>query len=202
MVTTQNLLHADGFTYNSEPSDIVQRLLTISSPKSAIDIGAGAGRNVSFLIDNNSEVTAVECGPESLKALHDLSKQKPKLHVMNSTLQELFIDNQFDAVLCNMTLHFLRRDEIDKAILKLKSLTSLNGFICISSYINCPENNTLPINYTFTFEPNELLDRFADWDIIYYVEDYPVPSARVLNSGVNGGKGFKSARLIAQKIKN
>lgn len=199
MTTGQNLLQADGFTYNAEPSDIVQRLLKLSSPKTAIDIGAGAGRNVSFLLMNNCEVTAVECGPESLKILHTLPAVGARPKIIDSTLQELSVNEQFDAVLCNMTLHFLLEDEINDAMSKLQSLTNSNGFVCISSYIECAENSSLPEKYTYKLKPDELLHRFEDWKIHYYTEDYPVPSARVLNSGVNDGKGFKSARLIAQK---
>lgn len=202
MVSESNatILHADGFTYNSEPSEIVQRLVEFGVPKTAIDLGAGAGRNALFLLLDNCAVTAVECGPESLAALRQTHHEYPALMVIDSTLQDLELADQFDAVICTMTLHFLHSDEIPAAIDKIKSLTTPDGYVCISSYIDCPENETLPENYTFKFAPNELWNYFADWDIQFYIEDFPNLTNRstIINAAINDGKGYKSARIIAR----
>jgi tellurite methyltransferase len=196
-----NTLSADGFTYSAEPSEIVQRLVEYADPKTAIDIGAGAGRNALFLLLDNCAVTAVECGSESLAALRQTHRIYPALMVIDSTLQNLQIDDQFEAVLCNMTLHFLLGHEIPPAIDKLKALTGPGGYVCISVYIDCPENESLPDNYTFKFAPEELRNYFIDWDISYYIEDFPDKSRpTAINTRINGGKGYKSARIIAKKI--
>jgi len=195
-----NILHADGFTYNATPSDIVQTLLTLTTPCTAVDVGAGAGRNVELLLQNGCAVTAVECGRDSLSLLREMSHQYPLLTVMENTLQELSTDTHYDAVLCTMTLHFLHADEIDRAITTLQSLVNTGGFVCLSSYIDCVENETLPESYTYLFPLAKLRQQFGGWKIHFYTEDYPVPSARVMNSGVNGGKGYKSARIVAQKL--
>lgn len=195
----QNIIRADGFAYNTGVADIVKQLLDIQPPETAIDIGAGAGRNVSFLLEHGCRVVAVECGPESLSILRELANDDDRLEVIDSTLQALRVERRFDAVLCNMTLHFLDRVEIPGAIAKLRSLVNRGGYICISSLVDCRENVSLPDKFTFRFAPGELRGYFEDWDVVHYAEDFPVPSARALNSDVNDGKGYKSARMIAQR---
>jgi len=200
MIKDEKLLYADGFTYSAEPCDIVMQLLKIAMPRTAIDVGAGAGRNVSLLLQHDCAVTAVECGTESLEILRDMATRYPKLHVMQSTLQSLNVREQFDAVLCNMTLHFLQADEIADAVSTLQSLTKPVGFACISSYVDCPENDSLPAIYTYKLASEELKNYFSGWKIHSYVEEYPVPTLRLKNSGINDGKGYISARLVAEKI--
>jgi hypothetical protein len=89
---------------------------------------------------------------------------------------------------------------VPAAIDKLKSLTTPDGYVCISCYIDCPENEGLSDNYTFKFAPDELRNYFADWDIRFYVEDFPNITNRstTINSAINDGKGYKSARIIAR----
>lgn len=196
----QKVLHADGFTYGAAPSDIVQLLMGLTTPKTAIDIGAGAGRNVALLLQKGCEVTAVECGPESLTILHEMAMKHPQFTVAENTLQSVDTSTQYDAVLCNMTLHFLQSNEIATAITTLQSLTTPNGFVCISSYIECAENESLSNIYTYKFPPSALRNYFNGWKIHYYTEDYPVPAARLRSGGINGGKGYISARIVAQKL--
>lgn len=194
-------LQADGFRYSAEPSEIVHKLLDATSPQTAIDIGAGAGRNVRLLLDRGCTVTAAEVGPESLTALRKIATEKPQLKVVESRLQDITPTERFDAVLCNMTLHFLQPGEIPAAISTLRQLTAPNGVVCISSYLQCPENESLPAHYTFKLQPGELQSHFGDWNILFYNEDFPSRKNRgAINKHVNDGKGYKNARIIARNV--
>lgn len=187
---------ADGFTYLDHAVDIVEKIYDYASPTTAIDIGAGSGRNARFLAEHGCAVTCVETGKESLVLLYELADGGKDIRIIESNLQDLKISERYDAVLCNMVLHFLQADEIDQSIATIKNLTAANGVVSISVYVDCDENASLPESYTYKFLPDQLKQKFSDWDILFYTEDYPMRHKKV---DINGGRGYISARLISRK---
>lgn len=193
-----------GHYYIEEPRREVLQLIT-QLPEGAfvLDVGAGFGNNTRALLAAGHRVTALETNPEAIRALEVLRTIYPaQLDVVTQSVDGYKSPRHYDAVVCCMVLHFLESPEaVERAIWNLKASTKRHGFHLIISYLN---SNKLDAEYSFLMGHNELLNLYGDWQVVTYKETYArtVRTVRDISDAVRlfcGQKGYKAARLIAQK---
>lgn len=175
---------------------IVKKILEYRQAGTVIDIGAGQGHHAIFLAEQGFAVTAVDSDPTLIENLSNIAQEKGlSITAKVGDLRMLDVQGkQWDVVICTFVLHFLQDDEVDKAIALLKEITKPGGIIVIGVHTveNVDERDRKP----HLFEQNELKERFADWQVLYYWQGMGQPFV----SRTTGEKLEKyRADLIAQK---
>jgi tellurite methyltransferase len=131
------------------------RLVTAKNP-SALDLGAGQGRDSLFLSAAGFQVTALdksEVGLSQIKAVDN------KIKTIAVDIAQYSFGQKYDLIISINVLHFLSKADFLKAIKKIKSATAPNGIIAISILLD----NGLIMAC-------ELENLFKDLEIIVYKE--------------------------------
>lgn len=193
-----------GHYYINEPRFELKYLIPLL-PKNAhiLDMGAGNGNNTKAFLEKGYKVTAVEPNPNAIKILKALQADYPKeLHIVEDSLDTFKPKQKFDVVVCCMVVHFIKDPESGlKSIKYIQSWTKPGGFNLLTAYLY---NQALPKDYTFLLKPNELSGLYKNWKIHWSEESFRLTLGRVSSIKdvirlILGRRGFKAARIIAQK---
>lgn len=193
-----------GHYYIEEPRFELKKLAPLlPHDATVLDMGAGNGNNTKFLLDKGLRVTAVEPNPEAIKTLKLLQKRYPKkLTVIEASLDSFKPSEVFDVVICCMVIHFMEGHSSGiKSVRRIQSWTKPGGINLVTGYMS---NQPLPADYSFLLEPTELRSLYRDWKIHWQQESYRLTISRIYSLKdiprlLLGKRGFKAARIIAQK---
>lgn len=193
-----------GHYYIEEPRFELNHLMPLL-PKSAhiLDIGAGNGNNTRFLVEKGYIVTAVEPNPDAIKILRQLQESYPEsLTVIEASVDTYTPVETFDVVICCMVVHFMEGKRAGlQAIRNIQSWTKRDGINLLTGYMS---NQALPKDYSFLFNPGELAHLYGGWQVHWAEESYRLSFWRIYSFMdiprlLLGKRGFKAARIIAQK---
>jgi SAM-dependent methyltransferase len=194
---------ADGYNYYDETrSEVLAVLDQLPKSSAVLDAGAGFGNNARELLARGHSVTATETSPTALLRLEQLRSDHPdRLAVRCQSVAELDDTGEFDAVICTMVLHYLTPQAGRDALERLKNATKPGGLCIVTSYLAASD---LPNEYIWRLQPGELRAGFASWRILRYEESYPftlskIRSAPQLARWLRGRRGYKAARIVAQR---
>ncbi len=193
-----------GNYYIEEPRFELKRLVShLPSGSRVLDMGAGNGNNTRFLLQAGHSVVAVEPNLKAIQKLQAIEKLFPgRLKVHRGSINTYQPDEQFDAVICCMVIHFTESTEEGlEAINSLKSWTKPGGLNLIDTYL---EGQALPVEYSFLMKPAQLGAIYDNWNILWSEESYRLTWSRIYNLSdiprlLTGRRGFKAARIIARK---
>ncbi len=115
-----------GGTKDSPPSQgLVGAMRFVAKSGSALDLGAGAGKDSRYLLEKGYQVTAVDADPHSKDFLQKLPNQS-NLNIVTSKLQN-FEFKKYDLVTSWFTLSFLPVDELKNVIRDVKMSLKSGG---------------------------------------------------------------------------
>ena len=179
----------EGFAFGKEANPFLKKHITLLPKGKALDLAAGEGRNAVFLARHGFEVEAVDISQMGLRKAQKLAEEMGvKIHALAGDLDTYPIERgKYDLI---TNFYFLRRSLIPKIKKGLKE----GGMVIFETYLL--EQRKLgtggPKNPKYFLKPNELLQRFKDFRILFYRE------------GIfrEGGKRKAIASLIAQKPKD
>ena len=154
-----------------EVMDLGLAMQTTSSPKIAIDFGAGAGRNSVFLASVGFNVTAVE---RDIRLASQLVKYqrlgRPAIQVRQIDVQEYEFDTTSDIVLLLGILHFLDKGTARQLVDDCKN-NSNSGAVHVVTV--SPETGESPLDnslleqgYIASVSLPDLFDWYGDWEIL------------------------------------
>lgn len=154
---------------------VIKKILEYRTSGTVLDVGAGMGHHALFLAENGFRVTAIDNNEEAINKLRAAAKEKGvSLDVQLGDVQSIgTLNKKWDIVICTFVLHFLQNNEIDRAIEDLKSITADKGLNVIA--VHTTENVTERDRKPHLFEPEELKERYADWEILHYWQGMGVP---------------------------
>ena len=179
----------EGFAFGKEANSFLKKHITLLPKGKALDLATGEGRNAAFLARHGFEVDAVDISKMGLRKAQKLAKEMGvKIHALAADLDTYQIERgKYDLII---NFYFLRRSLIPK----IKKGLREGGMVILETYLL--EQRKLgtggPKNPKYFLKPNELLQHFKDFGILFY---------RV---GIfrEGGKKKAIASLIAQKPKD
>lgn len=136
---------------NLNPSEILQRYISLAPEGKALDIACGNGRNSKFLAQKGFQVDAVDISNIALDRLQDKS-----INVICHDLDTWKIpQNRYQLII---NIRFLDRGLFSMIKNGLKS----GGVLIFQSFIDEKKE--------FCLKPNELLQAFSSLRIVYYEE--------------------------------
>ena len=159
-------------------------------------MGTGFGQHALFLAELGFEVTAVDT---DILAIERFSRQAKEKGLSIATkvcdVRELdSLEEEWDVVICTFVLHFLQDSEIEKAIKDLKSITKPGGLNVIAAHTI--EMVADAHRKSHLFQPNELKERYTDWNIRHYWQGLGKP---FISKQIGETLEKYHAELIAQK---
>lgn len=148
------------------PSSFLKKWQPKLPPGKALVPGCGTGRNAIFLACKNYSVDAIDYSEEGLKIAHERAKGKGvKVNWIHKDIRQYkFPKKEYDVV----GMSFFHPQEKLGSI--KKSLKS-GGFFIYEHHITCNEPiQRGPENDRFRYKPNELLEKFSDFQVLSYRE--------------------------------
>lgn len=117
-----------GFTKDSPPWPLLMRAAALAPAKGrALELGAGAGRDTRYLLEQGFEVTAVDAEPQSVTLLSALAQAH--LRVMQSTFEDFdFATNgPYDLISAQFALPFIPPAHFTDVFARLKNALASGG---------------------------------------------------------------------------
>lgn len=147
---------------------IVGQAIEYVNHGTALDLGAGEGRNSFFLADNGFDVLAVDVNKSSIAVIEKHNQDYgTKIETMLCDVRSFTTKNKYEFVTSIMVLHFLQsQQEVESSIRSMQQMTKPGGINVVSAYTDKNEANKRP----YLFKTNELRDYYAGWDIKLYEE--------------------------------
>lgn len=176
----------------TKPTPIIIEALGSLDPGRALDIGSGYGRNSLYLARSGWDVDVVDIDKAAIEKISATATQENlNIKAYNVNLAEFDTTKSYDAIICLMTLHFMKRSEIDTAIKWMKQHTSPNGMIIISGFTDENPIGTRP----YLFKRNELKDYFSTWTIVTYENNV---ESSVFRQDTQDVVTYKVTRIVAK----
>jgi tellurite methyltransferase len=194
-MTTLDWGHFYCLTKDASPWPLLVRAAELAVKHSrALDLGAGAGRDTRYLLEQGFDVTAVDADPRSVALLSALPKDH--LRVVRSTF-ESFDFATYDLISSQFALPFTPRDRFSDVVVRLKAALAPGGifagqFFGIHDQWNTPGTNTTFLNraeaeaYLYDLETIEFIEEEVDghiadgspkhWHVFHFLARRRLPS--------------------------
>ncbi len=172
--------------FGEKPLTVIQKTVQYVKKGRVLLLGVGNGRNASFFIKKNFEVTGIDISEEGINILKNKFPNKQNLTLITQDVTKINFDKKFNIITAIGLLHFLKSSQIRNLIKKMQNLTLTKGINIIIVRMNQNHKKNLP----YIFQKNELKNYYnkTNWNIKKY-EEITKNSKKI-------------AILIAQKIKN
>lgn len=165
-----NEKHKEHLNQKKEPT-ANQRLEALSpylTGGNALDIACGLGGNSLFLAKMNYQVQAIDLSDIAINYIQEQAeKRKLKIFPQKCDLTEInnlyWSDGSFNIVVIT---YYLDRDLFPI----VKSVIKEEGYFFMETYFQSPENKQ-SISNKYKLFPQELLNEFRDWKVLYFEEN-------------------------------
>ena len=157
----------EAYIFGKEPVEFLGEHIDLLPRGKALDIAMGEGRNAVFLAKNGFTVDGCDISEIAIKKALDLAKENNvKVRAFVADLETYKLpQNTYDVIVC---FYYLQRDLVPQ----MKEALKPGGMIIYETYTieNGERGFEGPKNKDYLLKPNELLDLFKDFKIIYYRE--------------------------------
>ena len=136
-------------------------------PRTALDLGCGAGRNTRFLLSRGWHVTAVDAEPAAVAAVSEIKNEN--LTVVESRFEDFeFGDARYDLVCAQFTLPFTPPDKFPAVWARLKKAIKPGGYFEGQFFGTHDEWNTpgSPVSFVTREQLDALLEDLTPVEII------------------------------------
>ncbi|KFZ36697.1 tellurite resistance protein TehB [Shewanella mangrovi] len=187
-----------GFKYQltRTHSEVIAAMPYLNGGK-ALDLGCGNGRNSLYLNLNGFEVQGFDRNSLSIANLNRIIGEEGLTHINASEqdLADLLIEDDYDFILSTVVMMFLPENTVPQLIRQMQQHTKAGGLNLIVSAMDTADY-PCTVGFPFRFKENELLNYYADWDVIKYNEN--VGELHKLDENGNRIK-LRFATLLARK---
>lgn len=149
-----------------QPDPWLQRIVAFLPSGKALDIACGMGRHALFLAERGFAVTAVDYSPVALKVLdEEAGRRRLSVEIKQMDLEDkpVLPSGPFDLAI---NLFFLHRP----LLAQVMTLIRPGGYVILRTFSQVGVEQYGPVNKEISLEPGELLQIFADWEILLYEE--------------------------------
>ncbi len=162
-----NKYETEAYIFGKEPVEFLRENIDILPTGKVLDIAMGEGRNAVFLAKNGFDVDGCDISEIAVKKAQELAKENNvKIHAFVADLETYKLpQDTYDVIVC---FYYLQRSLIPQ----IKQALKPGGMIIYETYTieNWERGLEGPKNKDYLLKPNELLNFFRDFKIIYYRE--------------------------------
>lgn len=136
-----------------------------------LDLGCGDGRNAFLLANLRTRVTAVDISTTFIEQLRSLAKRHNRpIDAIVSDVVHFQFEAGYDAVLALGILHFLKREDIDSLVKRIKTYTLPGGYnmYTVSTFASHDAviEDFKSSGHQNVLKKGELLQYYADWEVV------------------------------------
>lgn len=157
----------EAYIFGKEPVEFLKEHVGLLPKGRALDVAMGEGRNAVFLAKNGFTVDGCDVSEAAVKKAHTLAgENNVKINAFPADLETYRLPKDtYDVVAC---FYYLQRDLIPQ----MKEALRPGGVVIYETYTleNLERGLEGPKNKEYLLKPNELLDFFRDFKIVYYRE--------------------------------
>ena len=159
-----------GFTRDSLPWPLLVRAASLAPNRAcALDLGAGAGRDTRYLLEQGFQVTAVDAEPRAVALLSALPSER--LRVVQSAFEDFAFESAaYDLISAQFALPFIPRERFADVFARLKAALVPGGVFAGQFFGIHDESNTPDRAMTF-FTRAEAEAILSDLDTIELTEE-------------------------------
>lgn len=155
------------YIFGKEPVAFLKEHINLLPKGKALDIATGEGRNAVFLAKNGFEVECCDISEIAIEKAKYLAKQNNvQINAFVADLEEYKLPkNSYEVITC---FYYLQRDLVPQ----IKDALKKGGMIVYETFTieNLERGFDGPKNREYLLKPNELLEFFRKFKIIYYRE--------------------------------
>lgn len=154
-------------------ADIVKKTPRYKKSGSVLDLGTGTGRHALFLAQKGFKVTALDSIKRKLIKLRKVAlKRNIRLSYIHANIKNFKPSKKYDILIATMSLHFLKKLQVSKAIEMMKRTTKSGGLNVIVVHTT---QNIKSHHRPHLFKKNELRKYYSNWKILQYKESWGLP---------------------------
>ncbi len=138
----------------------------------ALDLGAGQGRNTTYLASKGFHVKAVDLSRVGIDTLNkSLKENNLNAEAIVGNMTEIEFDKNYDLIISSFSLFNLPPDQAISLIHNIKQHTKIGGLNAISTFTKDSDyyRNEQMTNEYYP-ETGELKNLYMDWEILRYGE--------------------------------
>ncbi|MFC6763634.1 methyltransferase domain-containing protein [Natrinema soli] len=165
------------YYWGTEPNQIAERTVDIASSianePTAIDIGAGEGRDSVLFAEHGWKVYAVDVSQNGLEKASRLAERRAvDIETIRADANGLTLPTNVDVVYSAGAVQYIHPEKRTRQFDHFKSQTNANGVHAIFAFVDHPEIPTPPdwTENEYFYDPGELADHYEDWKTIQYDE--------------------------------
>jgi len=144
------------------PDEIVGKLSKlIPSDSKVLDISVGYGQNSEYFIERGFDVYGTDISELAIKEMKEIY---PDYNwIVHDTLEKFpFKNNYFDLIFARLSLHYFKKEDVDRILLDIFRMTKINGYFYVM--VKCSNTGNLDtgkISYTSEEWLNMILKYFS-----------------------------------------
>ena len=175
---------------NPPHSEVVAAVQTVPAGK-ALDLGSGSGRNALYLSQLGFEVTALDHNPGAIGTLQSIveREQIDNLQARVYDMHEAQLGEQYDFIVCTVTLMFLDPLRLDAVVADMQHSTRPGGHNLIVAAMSTAAH-PCPAPFPAPLAENQLREMYAGWELLKYNEDL---------GSLHSGAQMQFATMLARK---
>lgn len=165
------------YYWGTEPNDMAEKTAEIASKANsgitAIDVGAGEGRDAVFFAEQGWNVYAMEVSPNGLaKAERLANERKVSLQTIEADANDATFPEAVNVVYSAGAIQYIRPENRDRQFNHFKEKTTADGVHAMFAFVDHPDVPTAPdwTEREHFYAQGELMKYYRDWEVIEFEE--------------------------------
>ncbi|SER44629.1 SAM-dependent methyltransferase [Natrinema salaciae] len=169
----QEVYGREDYYWGTEPNTMAKNTVDVApvveNTITAIDIGAGEGRDAVFFAEHGWNVYAMDIVPNGLRKAEKLAEDRGvTLETVEADANDVTLPEPVDVVYSAGTVQYIRPENRKRQFEHFKSKTTAGGIHAMFAFVDHPDIPTPPdwtTNEHF-YAPGELTDYYTEWEIL------------------------------------
>ncbi len=169
----QQMYAQDEYYWGTDPNELVKRAVEHAPDQdtlTAVDVGAGEGRDSVYLAEQGITVTAIDIAPNGLEKAEQLAEEKDvSIEVAQGDINTLTLTTPIDIFYSIGTIQYLQPDERHDQFSHFKSQTRPSGIHALFAFV---DKDGIPLapdwgDNEYFYNEDELSTYYEEWDCLY-----------------------------------
>lgn len=161
------------YYWGTEPNKMAEKTAEVAPEMkdqlTAIDIGAGEGRDAVFFAEQGWNVYAMDVSPNGLTKAEQLAESRGvTLQTIQVDANDATLPESVDVVYSAGTIQYIRPENRERQFEHFKENTVSNGIHTMFAFVNHPDIPTPPdwTENEYLYAQGELVEYYEDWEIV------------------------------------
>ncbi|UPM42308.1 SAM-dependent methyltransferase [Halocatena salina] len=165
------------YYWGTEPNEMAKKTVELApeteSGVTAIDIGAGEGRDAVFFAEHGWSVYALEVSPNGLLKAERLAEQRGEsIQTIEADANDATLPETVDVVYSAGAIQYIRPENRERQFDHFKQKTASVGVHALFAFVDHPDVPTAPdwTENEYFYARGELMEYYQDWNVIEFEE--------------------------------